>query len=121
MPSKKQTSVVLTEQAEKIRQKNGKLFGMKTIFSAGMVWFDKLPLATKMFIVAAVKDDEDLDKEVEIAIRQMAEERNYRPPPLKFDTPAQQKEYEDHLKYVEKLGYEAGKKYAADEADKNKS
>lgn len=55
-----QTSVVLTPEA--LRLKNDKLsaFGMKTIFSAGMVWFNGLDTGDQLKLMALAKVNKPL-------------------------------------------------------------
>lgn len=60
MKHKKHTSVTLTPEA--LRLKNEKLlaFGMKTVFSAGVLWFDGLLPELQLELTAAAKANKSL-------------------------------------------------------------
>lgn len=77
MPSNRQTSVVLTSQSMRLKNKISRLFGMKTIFSAGVLWFNELSTDLKLEIKDAVSLDADLIPLIEKAIAELAEKRGY--------------------------------------------
>ncbi|MBN1377870.1 MAG: hypothetical protein JXA04_01390 [Gammaproteobacteria bacterium] len=55
MPSKKPSTVVLTPEAQAIKDRIAGAFSLKGIFSAGMVWFNLLEMDTMIDIVSTAK------------------------------------------------------------------
>ncbi len=60
MPSKKTSSVVLTPEAQKIKDRIAGAFSLKGIFSAGLIWFNRLDTETMIDIVSAAKKNSPL-------------------------------------------------------------
>ena len=60
MPSKKTSSVVLTPEAQKIKDRIAGAFSLKGIFSAGIIWFNRLDTETMIDIVSAAKKNAPL-------------------------------------------------------------
>ncbi len=55
MPSKNTTTVVLNDEARKIKDSLGPVFGLKAIHSAGYIWFNQLSADQQREIVGATK------------------------------------------------------------------
>lgn len=60
MPSKKTTTVVLTPEALEIKNRIAGAFSLKGVFSAGMIWFNRLDTDTMIDIVSTAKKNAPL-------------------------------------------------------------
>ena len=72
MPSKKTTTVVLSDSVQEIKDSLAPIYGLKNILSAGLYLFNRLPASEQKKIIAKVHDltaaDEMLsDVEADIA------------------------------------------------------
>ena len=64
MPSKKTTTVVLTPEALQLKGDKLLAFGMKTIFSAGIVWFNGLDTDVQLNLMTLAKANKPLEPSI---------------------------------------------------------
>ncbi len=64
MPSKIHTTVVLTSEAQALKDAIGKIWGLKTIFSSGFMWFDMLAPKQKIKLKGIVNNNGELNPEI---------------------------------------------------------